>query len=629
MRRVRAARDFRPPPFIKRVQRRRFSFTNTEVREALATELPLQSLRNQKATARSWFQPRHPEARVVVILPVGMSCYPCPAKSFQSSQLVVILEPSPRPGPGVHLWWPVAPWEMLHRRPQQAGRKLSDPQTSTLLSSLSSSASGREKRRLIHMASPSLASSTTVAKRTFSTNRAATQPPLLTYVVAPQQAVYSSFGVKKFTFTKEFKDKIPLAMRQHYLGLFTEECLKFSSSHLEAIEKAQSEEKMVYEQSPSKNKYLNVALHTLKKLRGLAPSAVPGLSKASLYSRLRDYLLTEEERKDHGFPFAHPKKPGSAMLFKGEQPSCLTHATCCRCGTEYQVSSSGRCLCSDYCVFHWGRIVSVRVWGGFEKRYSCCNAMVGATGCREAKQHVQDGRKNNLHGFAKSFPKKDWEAHPGIYALDCEMSYTTHGLELTRVTVVDADLRVVYDTFVKPENEIVDYNTIFSGVTEEDLASTNVRLRDVQAMLLSLFSTETILIGHSLESDLLALKFIHSNVVDTSVLFPHHRGLPYKRSLRGLISQYLNQIIQTHKGGHNSIEDASACMQLVTWKIQEDAKTSRPPEQQATCLKREQQQKQSVCVSRYTQTPEVSEKPDRLHPEEQGSGPPHTPQPET
>lgn len=53
----------------------------------------------------------------------------------------------------------------------------------------------------------------------------------------------------------------------------------------------------------------------------------------------------------------------------------------------------------------------------------------------------------------------------------------------------------------------------FSGVTEEDLENTTISLRDVQAVLLSMFSAESILIGHSLESDLLALKvpwlFIH------------------------------------------------------------------------------------------------------------------------
>ena len=38
------------------------------------------------------------------------------------------------------------------------------------------------------------------------------------------------------------------------------------------------------------------------------------------------------------------------------------------------------------------------------------------------KQHVQDGRKENLEGFVKTFEKElSGDAHPGVYALDCEM----------------------------------------------------------------------------------------------------------------------------------------------------------------------------------------------------------------
>ena len=43
-------------------------------------------------------------------------------------------------------------------------------------------------------------------------------------------------------------------------------------------------------------------------------------------------------------------------------------------------------------------------------------------------------------------------------------------------------------------------------MTEADLADTSISLRDVQAVLLSMFSSDTVLIGHSLESDLRALK---------------------------------------------------------------------------------------------------------------------------
>lgn len=44
---------------------------------------------------------------------------------------------------------------------------------------------------------------------------------------------------------------------------------------------ALNEEKVAYDRSPSKNIYLNVAVNTLKKLRGLVPSSTPGLNSKS------------------------------------------------------------------------------------------------------------------------------------------------------------------------------------------------------------------------------------------------------------------------------------------------------------------------------------------------------------
>lgn len=68
---------------------------------------------------------------------------------------------------------------------------------------------------------------------------------------------------------------------------------------------------------------------------------------------------------------------------------------------------------------------------------------------------------NNLTGFIKTIPCHEnyVPTRKDIFALDCEMSYTTAGLELTRVTVVDINRKVVYDALVKPDNRIVDYNT--------------------------------------------------------------------------------------------------------------------------------------------------------------------------
>ncbi|XP_063146821.1 RNA exonuclease 1 homolog isoform X2 [Candoia aspera] len=425
-----------------------------------------------------------------------------------------------------------------------------------------------------------------------------------------------STTLKRPVIPTEFGARVPTNIRQRYLNLFIDECLKFCRSQQEAFDKALAEEKVVYDRSTSRNIYLNVAVNTLKKLRTLFPNPSQNVQKtsnrkvvsheamlggklaartsytlnrstsvrledltgAALYRRLKEYVLTEDELKEHGYPLPCPERPGRAVVFAAEEKK-LTDGTCrvcSRCGTEYMVTSSGNCVRKEECIHHWGRLRKQRVPGGWETHYSCCSGAVGSPGCQVAKQHVHDGRKENLEGFVKTFEKlPSADGHPGIYALDCEMCYTKQGLELTRVTVINSDLKVVYDTFVKPDYKVVDYNTRFSGVTEADLENASITLRDVQAVLLSMFSADTILIGHSLESDLFALKLIHCLVVDTAVVFPHRLGLPYKRALRTLMADYLKRIIQDSVEGHDSSEDARACMELMIWKIKEDAKVKR------------------------------------------------------
>jgi RNA exonuclease 1 len=45
-------------------------------------------------------------------------------------------------------------------------------------------------------------------------------------------------------------------------------------------------------------------------------------------------------------------------------------------------------------------------------------------------------------------------------------------------------------------------------------------------------------VGHALENDFKALKLLHGNVIDTVILFPHPRGLPYRSALRILVQRY-------------------------------------------------------------------------------------------
>lgn len=85
------------------------------------------------------------------------------------------------------------------------------------------------------------------------------------------------------------------------------------------------------------------------------------------------------------------------------------------------------------------------------------------------------------------------------------------------------------------------------------LANETRSLRDVQAILMSMFHSKTILVGHSLDSDLKALKLIHNVVVDTSILFPHKMGPPKKRALKTLCIENLKRIIQEN-GSYQSIK---------------------------------------------------------------------------
>lgn len=403
-------------------------------------------------------------------------------------------------------------------------------------------------------------------------------------------------GNKRKLKQKSESVKVPHDIRQSYVNKFTEEFLKTTPNVNEAFEKALAEERTVFNRSVTKLKYLSVAVNSLKKLKNQSCDSLKGKHKTRLQTKgniplnqsllhiegalllfecLKDYILTDEMLIENNFPFQNPEKPGSAITFANKKTiSDPFRKLCCRCGATYSVSQSGKHTRKEECIYHYGRGVESKVPGGVETRYSCCEGVMGSPGCQVFKLHVCNSL--NMDGFLATAKRDPSDTNcPGVYSLDCEKCYTIDGLELSRVTVVNSDLQIVYDTFVRPNNEVIDYNTRFSGISEADIKGHCHSLKEVQQNLLSFISADTILIGHGLDINLCVLKLLHGTVVDTSKVFPHRLGPPHKLSLQSLTAEYLRKIIQESVCGHDTAEDAVACMELMLWKVKEDGKLKK------------------------------------------------------
>lgn len=293
----------------------------------------------------------------------------------------------------------------------------------------------------------------------------------------------------------------------------------------------------------------------------------------TLLGILQRLKLTEKQLWDNSFPRWIDADRRQAVVnpsffenWSGRKeiiPDQETKRKCVRCHANYRLPIDGRKRV-DFCIHH----TEPAIYSSDRKIHPCCGRAQGVAGCQHSESHVTDTmRASVLHEFqptpaptGPSDPRSDT-----FFALDCEFVYTTVGKEAARVTVVDRYGKEVLDCVFRPEHEIVDPNTRYSGLTINEIESSNWTLNDVRKLLFEKINSDTLLIGHGLENDLKTLRIVHSNVIDTSVLFLRSDvlGCTFKQSLKSLAREHLDMEIQADPGGHDSGEDAWAAMQLV------------------------------------------------------------------
>jgi RNA exonuclease 1 len=263
-------------------------------------------------------------------------------------------------------------------------------------------------------------------------------------------------------------------------------------------------------------------------------------------------ILLDSDWSSLDYPVFDNVKSATSMDPIGKQRKCN------RCDVtfvvEYPVSDESK----TSCAYHYGRLKK-----GAESYFTCCRGDSYSKGCTLGP-HVylieDDLELNDVIPFRRLPPGNGQS--PNVLAMDCEMSYTVAGMEVVRVSIVDWNGKTVLDTLVQTQYPVICFNTRFSGVSS---VSDGVTFEELHDRLGEIANSDTILLGHSLSSDLRALRLDHRRVIDTVQLYPHQRGHPFKNSLRYLTEKYLGRFIQT--GEHNSIEDALACMDLLKLKV--------------------------------------------------------------
>lgn len=324
-----------------------------------------------------------------------------------------------------------------------------------------------------------------------------------------------------------------------------------------------------------------------------------GLSLNEEIKFLKFLLNPEQDLVMYGYVVSAPTEKEVEQSRQGIE-AAQGWENCERCKTRFQVfpgrREDGALSTGAPCRFHPSRFIRNSIHG-------CCDQAVGESGgCKSAASHVfkvsETKRLALILPFVETPPNPTLDSNIAV-SLDCEMGFTSLGLELIRMTATMwPSGKELVDVLVQPQGEVMDLNSCYSGVqvehfqdaipysrpspTESTPIDSNLGPKtsdpfkmvdspaEARSLLFTYISPSTPLIGHALYNDLNALRIIHPAVIDTAILYPHPRGLPARSGLKALVSHHLQRDIQMGgENGHDSKEDANAAGDLVRLRVNE------------------------------------------------------------
>ncbi|KAG9254047.1 ribonuclease H-like domain-containing protein [Emericellopsis atlantica] len=271
----------------------------------------------------------------------------------------------------------------------------------------------------------------------------------------------------------------------------------------------------------------------------------------------------------------------------------------------------------DLCRYHTGAVRA--------KHWTCCGGFVAVPGCVESAQHTPRVYAHNelelewqLHPTPSPSPNMQGRRRGGrvpaikpvdAVAIDCEMGTSEYGdTELIRLTIIDYFTgQVLLDKLVWPDCPMQHFNTRFSGITRQMMNDARRRRTclfgraSARAEMWKFIGQDTVVVGHGSNNDFTSLRWIHPRIVDTFLIEEpfatverakfeaamekmeeekkalKERGEPWDHltpppavqgsSLKALTDTRLKRKIQMAGRGHDSLEDAWACRDLLHWHV--------------------------------------------------------------